>query len=77
MGEGDGRLFAREEMSAITYDPEIIAQWKSEFVHLTVMAEFRPLPHRYQSNWRALHVDGFEDGKPIIFARSSQLQSLS
>jgi len=26
------------------------------------LLELRPPPRRYHSNWRALHVDGFEDG---------------
>lgn len=32
---------------------------------LPTAADIRPLPRRYKSNWRVLHVDGFEGGRTI------------
>jgi hypothetical protein len=34
---------------------------------ISMLMDIRPLPRRYRSTWRVLHIDGFEGGQTIRF----------
>lgn len=55
-------LVADQKPAVIWYDKKAIDQWRENLPNLTDLIDFRPLPHRYKSNWRILHIDGFEPG---------------
>ena len=50
------------------YDREIIELWKANMPDLSCSLDLRPLPRRYKSNWRILHIDGFEASKMVFFS---------
>ena len=60
----------------IAYDFETTENWKLSLPDLRILLEMRPLPRRYKSNWRILHVDGFENGKPLQFFSFTSLKGL-
>ena len=53
-------------MSLVAYDFATIEQFKAN-LYFPELMDLRPLPRRYKSNWRILHIDRFEDGKPIFW----------
>ena len=66
-------LVADQKPAVIWYDKKAIDQWRENLPNLTDLIDFRPLPHRYKSNWRILHIDGFEC-RPILFFGSQRLE---
>ena len=62
--------------NTIAYDFEAIQNWQSAMPDFSVLLEMRPLPRRYKSNWRILHIDGFENSKPIQFFSFTKLGGL-
>lgn len=48
------------EQNPAWYDGDLIEQWKENLPMLSELINFRPLPRRYKSNWRILHIDWFE-----------------
>ena len=62
----------RSEVDAqsIAYDKQTIEAWKAASLDVSLSAallDLKPLPRRYRSNWRLLHVDGFEAGAIQFF----------
>ena len=52
----------------VFYDKDVLDQWKLNMPIVADLIDFRPLPHNYKSNWRVLHIDGFES-RTIQFFR--------
>jgi hypothetical protein len=53
------------------YDKDVLAQWRANMPIMDVV-DFHPLPCRYKSIWRVLHIDGFEE-RTIQFFSATQL----
>lgn len=58
------------------YDSVAIEQWKLNTPMLSDFCDFRPLPRRYKSNWRILHIDGFEAKKVFFFAGYQKVENV-
>jgi hypothetical protein len=55
---------------AAYYEQSALRIMCDELVRISMSGLFDPRPllrEPYRSNWRILHVDGFEDGKHICF----------
>ncbi len=53
-------------LNVAAYDAIAIEQWRAN-MYFPELMELRPLPRKYKSNWRILHVDGFETKKIFWF----------
>lgn len=53
------------------FESNVMRDLQTQLADLTFqsMLDFRPLPRSYRSNWRVLHVDGFEGGRKIQMYR--------
>lgn len=50
-----------EQNPSFLYDKVTMDAWAANMPNLIPLLDFRPLPRRYKSNWRILHIDGFEE----------------
>ena len=62
--------------NTIAYGFETLENWQPNMPDFSALLEMRPLPRRYKSNWRILHIDGFENSKPIQFFSFTKLGGL-
>jgi hypothetical protein len=53
-------MYAQCANAKAFYDKDMIELWKANTPRLDDLIDFRPLPRGYKSNWRILHIDGFE-----------------